>query len=73
MRVDKDITEWFRTTTGVRQGCILSPQLFNVLLELVISLAIQDLDTGIKIQGKTLNNLRFADDIVLMAVSEEDL
>ena len=73
MRVDKDITEWFRTTTGVRQGCILSPQLFNVLLELVISLAIQDLDTGIKIQGKTLNNLRFADDIVLMADSEEDL
>ena len=49
----------------LRQGCIFSPQLFNILLELVISLAIQDLSIGI--------NLRFADDIVLMADSVEDL
>ena len=47
--------------------------MFNILLELVISLAIQDLDIGIKLQGMTINNLRFADDIVLMTNSEEDL
>ena len=73
VRVDDDITEWFRTLTGVRQGCILSPQLFNILLELVISLAIQDLNIGINLQGMTINNLRFADDIVLLADSVEDL
>ena len=72
-RVDDDITEQFRTLTDVRQGCILSPQLFNILLELVISLAIQDLSIGINLQGMTINNLRFADDIILMADSVEDL
>ena len=73
VRVDNDITEWCRTLTGVRQGCVLSPQLFNILLELVISLAIQDLSIGINLQGMTINNLGFADDIVLMADSVEDL
>ena len=74
VRVDDNITEWFRTLTGLRQGCILSPQLFNILLELVISLAIQDLSIiGINLQGMTINNLRFADDIVLLADSVEDL
>ena len=69
VRVDDDITEWFRTLTSVRQGCILSPQLFNILLELVISLAIQDLSIGINLQGMTINNLQFADDIALLADS----
>ena len=71
--MDNDITDWFNTITGVRQGCILSPQLFNILLQLVISTAIEDLVTGIKLQGLNINNLRFADDIVLMAETEEDL
>ena len=73
VRVDDDITEWSRTLTGVRQGYILLPQLFNILLELVISMAIQDLSIGINLHGMTINNLGFADDIVLMADSVEDL
>ena len=73
VRDDNDITEWFRSLIGVRQGCILLPQLFNILLELVISLAIQNLSIGIILQGMPINNLRFADDIVLMADSDEDL
>ena len=52
-RVDDDITDWFRILTGVRQGCIWSPQLFNILLELVISLAIQDLSIFINLQVMT--------------------
>ena len=73
VRVDDDITGWFRILTGVRKGCILPPQLFNILLELVISLAIQDLNIGINLQGMTINNLRLADDIDLLADSVEDL
>ena len=65
-----DIAEWFRTLTGVMQDCIFSPQLFNILLKLVITLAIQDLNIGINLQGMTINNLRFTD--VLIADSVED-
>ena len=73
VRVNQELTDWFPTHTGVRQGCILSPQLFNILLELVLRLAIEDVEVGIEIQGKIINNLRFADDIVLLASSENDL
>ncbi|XP_072016051.1 uncharacterized protein [Amphiura filiformis] len=67
VRVNGELTPWFTTRTGVRQGCILSPQLFNILLELVLRLAIQDEQIGAKVQGQYINNLRFADDIVLLA------
>ena len=73
VRVDNDLTGWFQTLTGVRQGCIFSPQLFNILLELVITTAIEDSNIGLKLNGSTVNNLRFGDDIALMAESEGDL
>ena len=73
VRVNGELTSWFTTMTGIRQGCILSPQLFNILLELVLRLAIQEEQMGAKVQGQYINNLRFADDIVLLAESEEDL
>ena len=73
VRVNGELTPWFTTMTGVRQGCILSPQLFNILLELVLRLAIQDEQIGAKVQGQYINNLRFADDIVLLAETKEDL
>ena len=73
VRVNQELTDWFPTQTGVRQGCILSPQLFNILLELVLRLSIEDVEVIIKIQGQIIHNLRFADDIVLLVSSENDL
>ena len=49
VRVNGDVTEWFRTTVGVRQGCVISPQLFNILLELVILYATHNVDIGVNI------------------------
>ena len=58
---------------GVRQGCTISPQLFNILLELVMTYATCDATVGIHIQGQLVNNLHFADDIALLAESNKDL
>ena len=73
VRVNGDITDWFATTVGVRQGCVLSPQLFNILLELVMLYAMEDVNVGASINGYIINNLRFADDIVLMAETAKEL
>ena len=73
VRVNGDLTDWFETRVGVRQGCIISPQLFNILLELVMLYATCDSPIGIHIQGQLVNNLRFADDIALLAESHGDL
>lgn len=55
--------DWFRTTTGVRQGCLLSPIPFNIFLERIMTDALEDQDGTISIGGREITNLRFADDI----------
>ena len=68
------ITDWFKIGKGVQQGCILSPCLFNLYAEYIIQNArLEESQAGIKSVGRNINNLRYADDITLMAGSEEDL
>lgn len=66
VRVDGDLSEWFITISGVMQGCALSPLLFNILLEVVIALALENNEFGAKVSGFCISNLRFADDICLI-------
>ena len=66
--------DWFQIGKGVRQGCLLSPCLFNFYAEYIMRNAgLEEAEAGIKIAGKNINNLRYADDIILMAESEEEL
>ena len=67
------IGEWFRTSVGVRQGCLLSPTLFNIFLERIMADALQDHEGTVSIGGRTITNLRFADDIDGLAGDEEEL
>ena len=67
-------TNWFQIGRGVRQGCILSPCLFNFYAEYIMRNAVlEETQAGIKIAGRNINNLRYADDTTLMADSEEEL
>ena len=64
--------DWFQTGKGVSQGCILSPCLFNFYAEYIMRNAgLEEAQAGIKIAGRNINNLRYADDTTLMAESEE--
>jgi len=62
VRVDIELSEWFLTVAGVMQGCVFSPVLFNVLLEVVIAVSLKGND-GATISGNLISNLRFADDM----------
>ena len=65
---------WFQTGKGVHQGCILSPCLFNVYAEYIMwNARLVEAQAGIKIAGKSINNLRYANDTTLMAENEEEL
>ena len=67
-------TDWFQIGKGVRQGCILSPCLFNLHAEYIMRNAgLEEAQAGIKIAGRNINNLRYADDTTLKAESEEEL
>ena len=67
-------TDWFQIGKGVRQSCILSPCLFNLYAEYIMKNAgLDEAQAGIKIAGRNINNLRYADDTALMAESEEEL
>ena len=64
--------EWLRTTVGVRQGCLLSPALFNIFLERIVCEALDDHEGSVSIGGRLSTNFRFADDIVINAEEEEE-
>ena len=65
---------WFQIGKGVRQGCILSPCLFNLHAEYIMrNTGLEETQAGIKIAGRNINNLSYADDTTLMAESEEEL
>ena len=67
-------TDWFQIGKGVRQGCILSPCLFNFYAEYIIRKpGLDEAQVGIKISGRNINNLRYADDTTFMAEDEEEL
>ena len=67
-------TDWFQIGKGVRQGCILSPCLFNLYAEYIIRNAgLEETQAGIKIARRNINNLRYADDTTVMTESEEKL
>ena len=66
--------DWFQIGKGVHQGCILSPCLFNLYTEYIIwNARLDEAQAGIKIAGRNINNLRYADGTTLMAESEEEL
>ena len=74
VRMGHRTTDWFQIGKRVRQGCMLSPCLFNLHAEyIMINSGLDELQAGIKIAGRNINNLRYADDTTLMAKSEEEL
>ena len=70
---NSSIGDWFRTTVGVRQGCLLSPTIFNIFLERIMTDALKDNEGTASIGGRTITDLRFADDIDGLAGEEEEL
>ena len=74
VRTGHGTTDWFHMGKGVCQGCVLSPCLFNLYAEYIKRNAgLEEAQAGIKIAGRNINNLRYADDTTLMAESEEEL
>ena len=74
VRTGHGTIEWFQIGKGVRQGCILSPCLFNLSAEYIMRNAgLEETQAGIKIARRNINNLRYADDTTLTAESEEEL
>ena len=74
VRIGHGTTDWFQIGKGVRQGCILSPCLFNLYAEYIMRNAgLEETQAGIKIDRRNINNLKYADDTTLMAESEEEL
>ena len=74
VRTGHGTVDWFQTGKGLCQGCILSPCLFNLCAEHIMQNArLDEAQAGIKIAGRNINNLRYADDTTLLAESEEEL
>ena len=74
VRPGRGTTDWFQIGKGVHQSCILSPCLFNLYAEYIMrNTGLDEEQAGIKIAGRNINNLRYADDTILMAESEDEL
>ena len=74
VRTGHGTKDWFQIGKGVRQGCILSPYVFNLYAEYIMKNAgLDEAQAGIQIAGRNINNLRYADDTTLMAESEEEI
>jgi len=72
VRTGLGTTDWFQISKGVHQGCILSPCLFNLYAKYIMrNTGLEEAQAGIKIAGRNINKLRYADDTTLMAESEE--
>ena len=74
VRTRHGTTDWFQIGKGIRQGCILSPSLFNFYAEYIMrNTGLEEAQSGIKVAGRNINKLRYAVDTTLMAESEEEL
>ena len=74
VRTRHGTTDWFQIGKGVHQGCLLSPCLFNLYAEYIMrNVGLEETQAGIKIAGRNINNLSYADNTTLMAGSEEEL
>ena len=74
VRTGHGTTDWFQRGKRVHQGCILSPCLFNLYAEYIMqNVRLDEAEAGIKISGRNINNLRYADDTTLMAESKKEL
>ena len=74
VRTGHGTTDWFQIGKGVCQDCILSPGLFNLYADYIMrNVGLDEAQAEIKISGRNINNLRYADDTTLMAESEEEL
>ena len=74
VRTGHGTSDWFQIGKGVRKGCILLPCLFNLYAEYIVrNVGLEEAQAGIKIAGRNINNLRYADDTTLMEESEEEL
>ena len=74
VRTRYETMDWFQIGKGAHQGCVLLPCLFNIYAQYILWIAgLDDAQAGIKISGRSINNLRYADDTTLVAESEEEL
>ena len=74
VRTKHGTTDWFQIGKGVCQGCVLSPYLFNLYAEYIVqNVGVDEAQAGIQTAGRNINNLRYADDTILTAESEEEL
>jgi len=73
VKIAGTLSEWFPVKKGVRQGCVLSPYLFNILAQTVMRETLDGFQGGLHIGGPMITNLRYADNIILLATSEAEL